>query len=322
MSKNFTICVRSVGAGLWRSENGGNSFARVTSIWGQSSVYALAVHPNDPATIYAGANDGLYLSHDRGKSFEETGFPIDGMSIRKIAIDPVDPDTIFVGTMPSGLYRTKDGGKQWEKLSVELATECAAVRIPRITGLTVDPTDHRNVWAGVEVDGARRSTDGGDTWTYVQGGLPDPDIHDVVVSAADPKTVIISTPKEIYTSTDTGETWTGLGVAGQFALPYCRTLALKANDPNTMFVASGDAAVGSTGTIHRTTDRGKSWEQLTLPVAPNTPMWVFATHPADPDLVLACSHYGEIYATPDGGDWWVKLGREVTEIWGIAWTPN
>ena len=59
-----------------------------------------------------------------------------------------------------------------------------------------------------------------------------------------------------------------------------------------------------------------------LPVAPNSPIWAFATHAADPGLVLACSHYGELYATHDAGDRWTKLPREFTEIRAIAWVPN
>ena len=49
----------------------------------------------------------------------------------------------------------------------------------------------------------------------------------------------------------------------------------------------------------------------------------FATHPANPDLILACSHYGQLFASSDGGEWWVKLPREFTEVRGaLAWVPN
>jgi hypothetical protein len=52
-------------------------------------------------------------------------------------------------------------------------------------------------------------------------------------------------------------------------------------------------------------------------------MECFATHPANPDLILACSHYGQLFASSDGGEWWVKLPREFTEVRGaLAWVPN
>lgn len=323
MAKNFSICVGTTGTGLWHSPDGGERWSRIGSgLWGESRVFGLAVHPKDPSVIYAGADDGIYRSSDRGKSFERLDSPMNSLDVWKIAIDPVDPDTIFAGTRPSALFRSRDGGRQWEKLAVDMAEECPNVRIPRVTALVVDPVDHDTIWAGVEVDGVRRSLDGGDTWTYIEGGLNDPDIHDMAVSVAEPRTVLTSTPGEIFASTDAGESWQGLGVRKHFTLPYCRSIALKADDSNVIFVAAGDAPVGGTGNIQRSKDRGRTWEMLSMPVEPNTPMWAFATHPADPDLILACSHYGELFASPDGGDWWVKLRKEFTETRAMAWTPN
>ena len=125
-----------------------------------------------------------------------------------------------------------------------------------------------------------------------------------------------------WLSRDGGESWHGLGVGKHFRLPYCRSLALKADDPKVLYVATGDGALGSTGAVQRSKDGGHSWQMLPLPVEPNSPIWSFATHLADPDRILACSHYGEIFASPDAGDSWVKLRREFSEIRSLAWTPN
>ncbi len=133
------------------------------------------------------------------------------MDVWKIAFDPTDPDTIFAGTRPAALFRSTDGGRQWQRLRVDMVEECPNVGVPRVTALTVDPSDHHIIWAGVEVDGVRRSLDGGETWTRIAGGLNDPDIHDVAVrTAGNRNTVLTSTPREIFTSTDKGESWQGL----------------------------------------------------------------------------------------------------------------
>ena len=78
-----------------------------------------------------------------------------------------------------------------------MAETCPNVRMPRVTALVVDPSDHNIVWAGVEVDGVQRSLDGGDSWSRIDGGLSDPDIHGMAISVANPKTVLTSTPWEI-----------------------------------------------------------------------------------------------------------------------------
>jgi photosystem II stability/assembly factor-like uncharacterized protein len=324
MAGNFTICVGTVGSGAWLSPDGGESWRRVgKGLWGESRVFGLTVHPKEPRTVFAGANDGIYKSSDGGQSFERLDSPMNSLDVWRIAIDPTDPDIIFAGTRPAALFRSTDGGAHWQKLAADIADECPNVRVPRVTALTVDPSDHRIVWAGVEVDGVRRSTDGGNSWTRIAAdGIPDPDIHDIAVTVNGGTTVLTSTPREIFASYDRGESWRGLGVAERFQLGYCRHLAQKADDPETLFVATGNGATGDAGAIQRSKDGGRSWQMLPLPAEPNSPIWAFATHLADPGLILACSHYGELFASDNAGDSWKKLRREFTEIRAVSWVPN
>jgi photosystem II stability/assembly factor-like uncharacterized protein len=247
---------------------------------------------------------------------------MNSMDVWKIAVDPSNTDIIFAGTRPAALFRSKDGGKSWRQLAVDMAEECPNVRIPRVTALVVDPANPKHVWAGVEVDGVRRSLDGGDTWTRITEGVPDPDIHDVTVNVNGGVKVLTTTPREIFATSDSGEHWMPLGINGRFKLPYCRALTQKIDDPKTLFVASGDGAVGCAGGIQRSRDGGNRWEMLTLPVEPNSPIWGFAVHPAAPERIVACSHYGELFATENGGDTWAKLPREFTEIRAVTWVPN
>jgi photosystem II stability/assembly factor-like uncharacterized protein len=188
--------------------------------------------------------------------------------------------------------------------------------------MLVDPVDRNTVLAGVEIDGVYRSRDGGDTWAHVDSGITNPDIHGMAFSPGDQETVLVSTPGEIFASQDQGETFQSLAVTSSFAMPYCRWVAVKPDDPQVLFAANGDAAIGNTGTIQRSTDGGRSWETRPLPVEPNSPLWNFATHSADPNLILANSVYGELYRSPDGGDSWEKLKKEFTEVRALAWVPN
>src|SRR5213594_2502797 len=197
MTKYATICVGTLGQGIWRSSDGGDTWLRVRhGLYSESAVRALAVHPSDARIMYCGADSGIYRSEDKGEHWERLDSPMNELPVWALAIDPVDPNILFAGTRPSALFRSKDGGRRWQKLEVEMAAECPDVRIPRVTSLVVDPSDHNIIWAGVEVDGVRRSLDGGETWPRIPEGISIPDIHDIAVSPVAPKTVIVNTNRE------------------------------------------------------------------------------------------------------------------------------
>ena len=306
MVGNYSILVGTTGAGLFHSSNSGESWRRLGDPFpGESQIRALTSDPNSPNIVYAGSNNGIYRSEDAGSSWVKLDSPMEGLNIWSIAVDHSDSNTLFVGTSPPFVFRSKDGGETWQKLSTDIAQECA-IGSPRVTALMVDPEDQNTVWAGVEIDGVYRSRDGGDTWARVNSGITNPDIHGMAFSLGERKKVLVSTPGEIFASQDEGETFQSLAVTKSFAMPYCRWMAVKPDDPQVLFAANGDAAIGNTGTIQRSSDGGRSWETRPLPVEPNSPLWNFATHPADPNLILANSIYGELYRSPDAGR---KLGE-------------
>ena len=246
MSAAHTICLGTIGSGIWRSEDGGQSWANIRDgIWNDSNIYSLTADPTDSRVIYAGTQEGIFRSDDRAVSFRKLEGPLDNYQVWAIAVDPSDPTTVMAGCGPSAFFRTRDAGRTWEKMNVPLAESCPNVREPRATALVIDPNDSRIVWAGIEVDGVRRSLDGGDSWTPIGAtamgeadigeGIWDPDIHDIVVTRGAPSMVITSTPKEIFTSTDLGESWSPLKVKESFPTMYCRPMALKENDSKVLF---------------------------------------------------------------------------------------
>jgi transposase len=103
---------------------------------------------------------------------------------------------------------------------------------------------------------------------------------------------------------------------------YCRGVAVKPDEPGTVFVAIGDSTPGRTGALMRSTDSGRTWEQLELPVAPNSAMWVVDVQIEDPRLMLAASRYGYLYRSTDGGESWTKLWREFSEVSSLVSTPG
>jgi len=322
MAANYSICLGTVGWGVWHSPDSGQSWTRHRAPFPLNSrIQALVAHPTQPHTVLAGGDTGLFASYDGGMQWERVGAAGALPTIWSLTIDPVDPDILFAGTRPAGVYRSRDGGWRWERLAVDIAPECS-IGTPFVTGLVVDPDDHRRVWAGVEIDGVFRSLDGGDTWTHLKTGLYDPDIHAVTIAQTQPKRLYASTAREVFISDDLGDTWESLEIREKWPLPYARGLAVKTDDPRVLFAGCGETTTGEKGHVLRTTDFGQRWEILPLPSQPNATMWGLATHPANANRIVAFSLFGEVYVTEDAGASWRKIAREFGEIRAAAWVPN
>jgi photosystem II stability/assembly factor-like uncharacterized protein len=327
MAKKGTILVGTIGQGVMMSPDDGESWTRASVRHGMHSdciVKALSCDPHQAGVVYAGTDMGLYRSDDAGTAWRLLDTPMSGAMVWSVAVDPVDPSVIFAGTgTPSkaGIYRSTDALKTWEQLAVDIAADCPNVGTPRPTGIAIDPTDHRQVWIGLEVDGFRHSADGGETWTKPDGQIRNQDVHNVLVVAGPPKTVFIVVNDDVWRSTDDGKTWQPARAREVFPWHYPRGIAVKPDDPKTVFLTLGDTTPGRIGTVMRSRDAGATWHSLGLPVQPNSAVWTVSIPASAPDMVFAASRYGYLYRSDDGGDSWRKLWREFGEVSSIAWVP-
>ncbi len=328
MANNMTILVGTVGQGVMRSEDSGESWRRVGIDQGLHSdalVRTLLTSLNRHGVVFAGTDKGLYRSEDAGATWELVESPLGGYCVWALAADAQEPQTMYAGTgtpNPAALFRSNDGGITWQKTSMKAAETCPNVGIPRVTGIAVDPTNRRDVWVGLEVDGVRYSRDGGDTWQTINGAIPNLDVHNVAVSAGPPKTVVVVVNDDVYTSNDDGATWHSLDIRQNWPYGYPRGITVHPANPNTIFLTIGDTTPGRTGAVMRSADTGKSWQKMELPVDPNTAMWVVNIQPSNPQVVFAGSRYGYLYRSDDGGDSWIKLWREFSEISSVLWVSS
>jgi photosystem II stability/assembly factor-like uncharacterized protein len=228
----------AAGGGVWKSTNGGQSWASVFDDTGVAAIGAVTIDPNDSNTVWAGTGesnprndvmtgDGVYKSTDGAKTWGHV-LPLEASLISAVLVDPRNSAHVLVGSMGDafadstqrGVYRTIDGGKTWSKVLYVGPSS-------GISDMVADPSDPNVVYAGMwqfrrtpwsidsggPLDGLYRSADGGATWTEVKGnGLPEGEIGRIAIAFApsDPKriyAIVQSKQGLLWRSDDRGATW-------------------------------------------------------------------------------------------------------------------
>jgi photosystem II stability/assembly factor-like uncharacterized protein len=316
------LYVGTIGEGLFRSADGGETFARACEgMFVECHVRALAVHPHDPRTLYLGSELGLFRSTDGADHWARVESPVNDRQVWSILLSPHDPDRILVGTCPSRLFRSADGGRTWTEAAADLVRECPRIMAARVTTLAADPGVPDVFWAGVEIGGLQRSRDGGRSWQPVGRGLSSQDIHGLALIADQPGRMLASTNNDLNISEDQGETWQPRGIGRSLPWSYYRGMLQPIGHPQVVLLGIGDGPPGSVGAVARSVDGGRTWQEARMPGRANSTIWTFACHAAASGLVYAASVSGEVYRSTDTGASWEKLPREFGEIRALAWTP-
>jgi photosystem II stability/assembly factor-like uncharacterized protein len=206
----LTYYVGAASGGIYKTVDGGVHWDELFDDQPVQSIGALAVAPSDPNVVWAGTGEphirshvslgqGVYKSTDAGKSWTLMGLEKTGR-IAKVIVHPTDPDVVLVcalGTLygpqqERGVYRTTNGGATWTRtLFVDANTGCS--------DLAINPTNSRMLFAGMwtmvihtwgrfsggKGSGLFRSTDGGVSWTRLEGhGLPVKPVGKVTLASA------------------------------------------------------------------------------------------------------------------------------------------
>ena len=329
MIDGMSIFVGTIGGGVHVSRDGGGRFKQIFKpVPPEGNVRALRVDPMDPARIWAGSDSGVYRSDDGGARWAFVPSPAGGRQIWSIAVDPTDPDRVYVGAQPGG-FRSVDGGATWTEMAIPVIDECL-VGAPRTTSVAVDPRDPAVVWAGVEIVGVFRSDDHGATWARCADLGPTPlngDVHCVAIraDAGGAATIMVGGPFGLTRSTDEGKNWELTPLPGfheRNDSAYCRMVMVKADDPDTIFVGTGDTIPGEIGGLRMSRDGGRTWSLAHLPEQPNSVVYWMANHPDRPEVVAAASLYGQLFLSVDGGRTWETCRRKFGEIRALAIAPT
>ena len=148
--------------GVFKSTDGGSSWAPADHGLPERSLCALAADPDHPAVVYAHCLDELFKTIDAGASWLRLAIDFNYWSVATVA--PSDSRVLYAFP-PSRVFKSRDGGRQWA------AVVASGLPDEQVSTAEVDPANPAVVYAGTPV-GIFKSRDGGTSWTSTNRGLP------------------------------------------------------------------------------------------------------------------------------------------------------
>jgi photosystem II stability/assembly factor-like uncharacterized protein len=234
--------------------NGADRIITTSSPW--NTKLRRVVFSEDGGKIFKNTTSGLPDYIPKSNTMWGQGHP------RALAVDPNDPKVVYLGLdgdategkTGGGIFKSEDGGANWKQLPNQPGSR------RMFYGLAVDPTDSKRIFWGACGDkgGLYRSLDGGASWTNV---FHDEQwIYNVLVTADG---TVYSSGKNLWRSTDHGETWKKLTA---FNSPDKRSLVgleVDPRDPRTIWISTGTWNGDADGAVYKTTDDGATWQDIT-----------------------------------------------------------
>ena len=340
-SQPQTFYMGSTGGGIWKTTDAGHTWNNISDgFLPVGSMGAVEVSRFNPDVIYAGTGSskirsnvsigrGVFKSTDAGKTWTFAGLRDVGQ-ISTIRIDPANPDLVYVAALGNpfidnperGVYRSADGGKTWKNvLHISDSAGAADLELQPGSPKTLFATmwhGQRKPWtiiSGAAEGGIYKSTDGGDTWNKLAGGLPNQIFGraNVAISERAPNRIyalIEAKPGSgLYRSDDAGTTWVLVNGAGNLITRpfYYDTLGVDPQRPDIVWV-------GNEG-WYKSTDGGKSFRSSPVPHGDNHDLWI---NPNNPDIMIQSNDGGANVSMDGGRTWSVQSNQPTAEIYQVA----
>jgi photosystem II stability/assembly factor-like uncharacterized protein len=331
-----TIYIASLGGGILKSTNGGQTFAAANQGLDSLVVASLAMAAGDPHLIYAGTGAGIYKTTNGGTTWTATGSDLLPLSL---IIDPTDPNILYAG-FNGDLQKTTDGGDTW-------VSSANGIDNPLVFSLAIDPNNTSVLYAGTAGTGAFKSVDGGANWqplnvdTTVWSLNVDPTNSNVIYAGSNGNGIykstnagasfvrtgspavgvvlaLAKTGKRLYAGTatqgfsvskDDGATWTNTGISDGLGL------VLSVGSDGSVY-----AGTNFDGVFERTSSRDSddddrrasnwrriAWRQLKDCRCQNG--HALKIDPANHEHVFFSTNDGGLFVTQDGGRNWEDGGE-------------
>lgn len=279
-------------------------------------VRALAVHPTDPRTMYAGpASGGVYRTTDGGETWEPLWHEQPSLAVGAIGICRDDPNTIYVATgeirtgggeiIPGdGVYVSRNGGAAWDNHSVPHVPGVAPNLAFRFDAIAVHPTNGDHCWA-VSDSGIFRTVDGGRNWTQFEAGVYYSDVAFSFTAGAPPRPLVYL----VRARSIAGEATVVRLDAPEAADPAIAVAVTAAPNAMTVSPAPPPPPAPAAGVLSQVPDRPARGKIAIAPSNRNIAYVRFATN----SDATAGGHFG-VFRTnnarnvPASGAAWVRLG--------------
>jgi len=338
-----TFYLGASGGGVWKSEDYGTTWNNVSDgFFATPSIGAIEVAINDSNIVYVGTGSdglrsnvisgkGMYKSIDAGKTWEHIGLKDVGQ-IGAVEIDPTNNNIVWVAAIGNafkpnkdrGIYKTIDGGLNWEKvLFVSDKVGFADLELlpgnPNIVYAAAWKGE-RKPWTIISggqnnEGGIYKSINGGKDWVKLENGLPKGLIGkiDLAVSPVNSSilyAVIEAPDKEggLYKSEDQGKSFKQVSSnVGLVNRPFYYTnIELDPTNPNIIY--------SNANPLLKSVDGGKKWERMSVPHGDNHDIWI---NPNNPDLLIQANDGGANVTHNGGKTWSTQFNQPTAELYTV-----
>ena len=333
--------VGSAGGGVWKSANGAQTWDPVFEKQDVAAIGAVTIDPTDNKTVWVGTGesnprndvsygDGVYKSTDGGDTWSNVGLK-GSRYISRILVDPRDHNHVIVGALGDafadssqrGVYVSDDGGRSW-KQTLYVGPESGAC------DLAMDPQNPSVIYAGIwkfqrrpwtfvsggTEDGLYKSTDGGATWTQLQGhGLPAAPMGRIGLAVAPSDgnrvyAVIESKEGVLWRSDDGGNNWEMVSKDSLVdARPfYFSHVEVDPKNPNRVYAISFEVMLS--------TNAGKTFKSVTDSLHSDFhAIWIA---PNDPARIMLGEDGGYVLTLDGGANWFFSANLPIAQIYRVG----
>jgi len=281
----------------------------------RTSPYALLQDRVNPNVLYMGTNLGLFKSTDRGESWTRIvgskkrapAPPAKKPAAKKpgATTKPAAPVTvaviqekikvlehtedgkngIFAGT-DSGLYRSYDPSKGWEKINFGPGVSS------NVFAVHSSPLQPSTIYAGTDRSGLLISRDSGNTWEKAPMISPDVPVSSIAVDPKNPEVVYVGTVQTFYVSRDGGRSWKRRG--GNLPFGNFTSILINPSNTNELFVSS---SLEGDGGIYYSANAGNDWKRIDSKdmKLPSRRIWSMIFDPNDNGRIYAATHSSGVY---------------------------